>query len=135
MQWSKELNVGVAEIDAQHRGLVEALNRFVEACDEGRSDDQLVEMLGFLDDYVSEHFAVEERIQAESGFPNLEAHRELHRKFIHHLHELKRRFLHEGASPEIVAEINRMVADWLVKHIAGSDKEVARFLKSRGTGD
>lgn len=129
MQWNEELDVGVEEIDAQHRQLVKALNRFVEACDEGCGGDELVGMLGFLDDYAREHFATEERIQVESGFPDYEAHRELHLEFINRLHELKRRFLHEGASPEIVAEINLMVAGWLVSHIAGSDKKLARFLK------
>lgn len=129
MHWNEELDVGVEEIDAQHRQLVKALNRFVEACGEECGGDQLVEMLGFLDDYARLHFATEERIQAESGFPDYEAHHELHQEFIDHLHDLKRRFLHEGASPEIVAEINRMVAGWLVSHIAGSDKKLARFLK------
>ena len=76
--WSEELSVGIPQIDEEHRrfiGLVNELNAAIA----GREPKAQVEAL--LDAIVSEaraHFAHEERLLGERGYPGAEQHALLH---------------------------------------------------------
>ncbi len=126
LAWGEHLATGIEAIDGQHRELFERLNTFLAACDAGQGKDELLGMLQFLDDYVVFHFRAEELIQEECDYPDRVRHRHYHRMFIERLASLKRRFLIEGPTVELVAEINRFTIGWLIDHIGEKDREFAR---------
>lgn len=125
LEWREDLEIGIPEIDSQHRELFIRLRDFFQACDEGRGTDELIKMLQFLDDYVDVHFKAEERYQKEIGFSDQKMHKELHRRFRQQLLDVKRQFLTGGTSKEVVASINRLLLTWLLEHISEFDRKMA----------
>ena len=121
IQWTDDLATGIDLIDRQHQELFRRLNLFLDACDAGKGNRELIAILQFLDDYLHVHFATEERLQKEAGFLQLEIHRAYHQSFVKEFTALKKRFLLEGASESLVADINRFVVGWLLDHISQKD--------------
>lgn len=122
IQWRDDLKTGIDLIDRQHRELFRRLNLFLDACDAGKGEQEVVGLLQFLDDYIAEHFADEERLQEEIGFVFRATHRKQHQRFMQAFTELKRKFLLQGPTPVLVAEINRLCVGWLLDHIAEQDR-------------
>lgn len=127
--WQESLRIGVEGIDAQHREMFARFSALIAACMEGKGRERIAELFAFLEEYVSTHFADEERLLAEIAFPDSARHREAHRQFTERLTGLFLQFERDGATLALVVETNRMLVNWLVEHISGMDREIARFLQ------
>lgn len=130
MHWTPELRVGVEEIDAQHRALIDRVNKLVDACAAGRCLAEVEPVMEFLRTYVARHFADEEGLMERSGYPEREGHRREHEGFRRHLEALAGRLAAEGAGagPELEAELQETVVDWLFDHICIRDRALGKFL-------
>ena len=71
--WSKDLTVGVAEIDEQHRQWIQRLNDVAAAIAAHQGPVQLGQTLAFLVDYTQQHFATEEKLMAAVKYPGLKS--------------------------------------------------------------
>ncbi|MCE1226477.1 MAG: bacteriohemerythrin [Geobacteraceae bacterium] len=133
ISWRTELEIGITEIDEQHKHLVESFNVFLRACRDGKGSSELLRLMEFLDEYVIKHFNAEEKLQVKLAYPDHESHRLQHLGFIKRIQELKNQLMPE-VPPEInqVISTNSMLLDWLVKHISGSDKQFGRYLEEVG---
>ncbi|MEG0215404.1 MAG: hemerythrin family protein, partial [Hungatella sp.] len=80
-QFTKDLETGNATIDTQHRQLIQAINDLLAACSVGQGRTSLESTTKFLYDYTSKHFADEERLQLQSGYPDYVRHRQYHEAF------------------------------------------------------
>ncbi|MFO1425295.1 MAG: hemerythrin domain-containing protein, partial [Candidatus Competibacteraceae bacterium] len=60
VEWSNELSVGIEEIDAQHKVLVDLLNQIHEAIQQRHGAEVTRDIVLRLDEYTRVHFAVEE---------------------------------------------------------------------------
>jgi len=129
--WTSSLATGVAEIDNQHREIFARVNRLSEACAEGRGKEEVLRLLDFLEDYVKEHFAAEEKLQIREGYPEYAAHRSLHSRFVADLEHLGATFRTEGATLSLVIMTNKTLTAWLVQHISKVDMEFASYLKAQ----
>lgn len=130
MVWDDSLSVGVAAIDAQHQRLVELLNQLHHSHTEGRGNEVVHSVLEALASYTVEHFAFEERLFSEHGFPQLAGHQQAHEKLIARVSS----FLEEWKSGRAAmgSELFMFLRGWLNGHIRGSDREAGRFLRSQG---
>jgi hemerythrin-like metal-binding protein len=84
---------------------------------------------GLLEELLAdtkEHLVHEERFMASVGFPESEAHRKGHDRFVAELVRLKE--LYEGGSPTVATRLSQLLRDWLSLHIRRNDKEVRLFL-------
>jgi len=120
IEWKPEYEIGVALIDEQHRHLVEIINRFDEALRKGRGSRQANEILNDLTGYTQEHFATEERLMAEAGYPHLKLHQSQHRQLLQKIERLQ--FEHGIAGRRITAELHELLGYWLVNHIQRDDR-------------
>jgi len=82
IEWSNEISVGIEEIDAQHRVLVDLLNEIHEAIQQGRTLEVTKGIVDRLDEYTRVHFAVEESLMRILHYPDYERHKEEHEKLI-----------------------------------------------------
>jgi hemerythrin len=128
VEWQPYLSVGVAEIDRQHRVLFEHYNAFFAAYREGLAAEELVRLFGFLEAYVVTHFADEEKLQQQVGFPGYAKHREHHQALTQQVLELKERLLSDGATSALVGEVSLLMTGWLIEHISVMDRAVGRFV-------
>ena len=120
MQWKPEMSVGVARLDAQHKGLIALINQLGE---EG-TDTDMEYILVELERYVREHFRDEEQLMETAGYPELSAHKEEHQAFEDWLHSVKAAYGSGGEARFYIADdVNKYLRDWLANHILIIDME------------
>ncbi len=132
--WTDDLATDVPEIDAQHQELFGRVNGLLAACKLKKGKEEIGWFIGFLEQYVKEHFAGEERKMAASGYPGLALHAAEHREFTRKLLEIKQEFLEHGAGINVVLMAARASGDWLAEHIRKTDKAMAAHLRSSSAG-
>jgi hemerythrin len=125
------LETGNGLVDGQHRELFARLSALLDASRDGRGAEEVSRLLGFLGEYVVEHFASEERLMEEAGYPRLERHREEHRAFVGVYDSLRAEFQESGAELPFVVHLSHRVTAWLKEHIYRADREMARWIRER----
>lgn len=132
LTWNESRHsVGIALIDSQHRELIERVNKIANGVAKRDHSEPVQEMLGDLILFASEHFAVEERLMAEYGFPDMESHIEEHRRLFQQLNNLIKADLR---APRLnkAALVSAFLTDWAEQHILQADKELGEFLVAKG---
>jgi len=129
--WSRDLAVGIAEIDEQHQQWIQRLNDVAAAIAAKQGPVEIGRTLEFLSDYTKQHFATEEQLMAAAHFPGLQAQRAQHEELTATLQELLRDFQEEGATPKLAEAVDTYLGNWLLRHIRERDLEFGEFSKTR----
>jgi len=129
--FDKALETGDPEIDSQHRELFDRIDKLLLASRERRSRDEVGQMLAFLGDYVVEHFAAEERMMVAASYPELEAHRGEHQRFVAEFGILYREYKAEGPTTLFIIRIGNRVTGWLREHIYRTDRMLVDWLRTQ----
>lgn len=124
------LMTGHATIDAQHKGLVEAVNQLFEAMQAGKGKDELGHTLVFLRKYTIDHFKTEERFMDQSGYPGAAKHKAIHADLVREVADLEGRFTSGNGTLSI--EVLHFLKEWLAQHISVEDVALGAFLKQKG---
>jgi hemerythrin len=132
IQLSKDMEVGVVEIDAQHMELVNRLNALLSMGHDVDSKEESQKTLNMLEEYIIKHFSDEEELQRKNKYPEYEAHKKLHQTFIDEFEKLKKEFEANGHSLKFTMDLNNSLINWIVKHIKSADVELGKFLKNNG---
>jgi hemerythrin len=128
--WMEQYSIGIRKIDEQHKQLVGHLNSLYEALHEGKGKETLGPIFSGLIQYTKTHFAAEEGLMKLHGYPDYEAHRDVHNKMTEHVLKLNRELVSGGITSPI--QIANFLKDWLSKHIMETDKKYGPFLRGRG---
>ncbi len=128
--WSEDLATGVETIDDQHKEIFRRADRLSAACSEGKGKEEVLKLVEFLEDYIKEHFAAEERLQMRNAYPDYASHKALHTQFVAEVARLTTALKEEGATLPLVIMTNKTVTSWLVQHISKIDMEFASYLRN-----
>ncbi len=131
LEWNDGLSLRIAAIDEQHKKLVGMVNRLHDAMTEGRS--ALPAIVADMKDYVVEHFATEERYMDAYAYPESAAHKAEHRDFAAKAEALAADC--ETGAAALSMETLNYLGDWLVTHIAGTDRRMGEYLFARGANE
>jgi len=131
MPWTQALEVGIAEIDEQHRWLVEQTNAQYQALQGEAPRAQVGALLEGLMDYVMNHFIVEEQLFIRLGYPDTEAHQAQHNLFSGQVMSLLSR---HDCGETVGAETLELLKDWLTHHILKVDKAYVAHFRAHGLG-
>jgi hemerythrin len=137
IEWRENLATGNELIDSQHQELFRRFNNLLASCNQGKGKEEVYNLLLFLGEYVRSHFAAEEKLQLLHGYPGYNDHKAEHDCFVGDLHSLENQLAADGATLALVIQTNQTMINWLLKHISGTDRELAGFLRSscdRGDG-
>jgi len=129
---SKDMEVGVLEIDTQHMELVNRLNALMSMGHDAASKEETQKTLDLLEEYIVKHFADEEELQRKNKYPEYESHKKMHELYIGEFQKLKKEFADNGHSIKFTMDLNNSLINWIVKHIKSADVELGRFLKKNG---
>jgi hemerythrin len=129
--WDRNLETGNEEIDGQHRELFHRIDKLLAASREKRSREEVAQTLTFLGDYVVHHFAAEERLMATADYPEAEAHRAEHARFVQEFGILYREFKAEGPTTLFIIRVGNRVTGWLREHIYRTDRSLVEYLRQR----
>ncbi len=130
IRWKPELEIGIEEIDKQHKALINAVNEFLQACAEGKGKEEVKRTMDFLSDYVVTHFNYEQDYQKKYGYPKYDQHLKMHQAFLKEVENLKKKYEAEGASLHFTIQVSRKVVDWIITHIGRADADFAAYVKS-----
>jgi methyl-accepting chemotaxis protein len=122
---------GCALVDAQHGQLFDAINLLLEACEQGKGQEELKKSLDFLSDYTVKHFFDEEQLLKKYGFSALPGHHQYHEAFKKTVTDLAHEFILKGVSEGLIKSVEVKIGSWLVDHIKGQDFRWARELKEK----
>ena len=96
IEWTDEFNLGIESVDAQHKHLVDIVNKFDEAMRKGKGSRMMGEILNDLVGYTTEHFSDEEKIMAEAEYEGLKKHQAQHRQLLQKVERFQFEFNEEG---------------------------------------
>lgn len=122
--WTKEQHgIGIPAIDEEHREIVRLINRLIGKATNGTPGEEVKELLNELILYVGEHFAHEERLMLEHGYPELQSHADEHQRLLCQLQNVLK-----GDTQAILTPA--FLIDWLELHALRDDLEFGKHLIS-----
>lgn len=132
IEWTDTFSVGVPTIDEQHQRLVALINRLFLAIMDNAGEAILGEVLAELGRYAHHHFAYEERLLAENGYPaaQFNVHRAEHERLTAAVADFNRRMQTDSATLDLA--LYDFLRGWMTDHLCGSDSQYATFLAARG---
>ncbi|MFH1913676.1 MAG: bacteriohemerythrin [Pseudomonadota bacterium] len=130
--WNDENSVGVASIDEQHKQLVAITNSLFQAIVRDAGVEVIFGILDEMARYADQHFAHEEALLTEYGFPPdlLERHIGEHRDLTGKVHDFIRRARQNNDLIDL--EVYDFLRDWMTDHLQRTDRTYADFLCARG---
>ena len=129
INWRDDLSVGVTECDADHKKLIEMLNRLYDGMKAGQGRDVVGKVLDDLVSYTRFHFAREEEFFARAKYPSTD-HIRQHRELITQADELQARC--KCGETALSIETLDFLKDWLTIHIQGTDRRYTEHLNAAG---
>jgi hemerythrin-like metal-binding protein len=131
IKWNKKHLTGIKEMDDQHKELITAVNELVQHCTRGGTDMSayISKIIQVTSGFVREHFADEERLMEESGYPDLEEHRRQHGGFIRVTSALAREF--EDGKRALPPDLACFLSAWIIGHIKNTDRKYAGYMLSK----
>jgi len=125
-----ELSVGFEEIDGQHRFLLRDLETARAAAEQSDLAAVKVALPALADAFVS-HFASEESLMAESGYPDRAKHKGAHDLFMQEVAQISQELATLGLTPGVREGLMIRVPEWTRFHIQVNDAPLGRFLAAR----
>lgn len=125
LKWTSDLNTGIEVIDNQHRRIVDYINALYDAS-LTQNRDEIAKVLEQLVEYTLSHFAFEEEMQAEAGYPFVKAHQKVHQLFVRRVSEFKQRF---ERGQDIAEPLLSLLRTWLINHIRRDDADYVDLVK------
>ena len=127
--WTKDLETGNTLIDSEHKQLIAAVNKLLEACTSGKGRQELASAVDFLVDYTKTHFSHEESLQIKTKYPTYTAHKAFHISYLSQMAILASKIKAEGPTIAMLGEVNSKVS-LLLNHIKREDVKLAAYIKS-----
>jgi hemerythrin len=126
MEWKDEYSLGIAEIDEQHKSLLQGFSVVEQTLRDGRGWADTHYAIVELTTLAIRHFSFEEALMRLFGYPHLDDHEHGHRYFFIRLEEIERQALRASAESEMV----EFLREWLTRHILGDDRGYAAYILS-----
>jgi len=126
IKWTSELELDIPVIDSQHHRIVDYINQVADILSSSSNEDVFT-VLDELVDYTLSHFAFEENLMEESGYPFLNAHKKVHRLFARRVSGFQQR---AKAGEDITEELLHVLKAWLVNHIKCDDRDYAEAVRA-----
>ncbi len=127
MEWKDNFSIGIPEIDKQHMIIIECITVLEEAVKKRRERtgwSAIHSILGQLNAYVRMHFASEEELMRQYGYPELNEHADEHLQFMQDLLTLQQK----SRSEDIADELHAFLDSWWHKHVMERDRHYVPFL-------
>ena len=127
--WDEKYSVGNPKIDEQHKHLVKLINALWESCKQGKSeaDKNFAVIIKEAAEYVRTHFNTEEQLMTKYNYPDYKNHKVEHETFIVEILNSVKEF--QEGKQFVPNKFVRYLRDWLLQHIAISDKKYTPFIK------
>lgn len=131
LKFEPSMRVGIDVLDNQHKSLIDALNRLMDALWDGKGKEEVCNSIKFLHEYTVTHFADEEEWMERYNFPELEAHKLIHRQFVDRVNSFAKSCLEGTITSDLAISTFYDTWDWLKAHILKTDMRYGKFITER----
>jgi hemerythrin len=133
IEWTTALELGLPEIDAQHRRLVAITNDLDDAMRRGKGRYALSNILDALSSYTATHFQTEEGYFSRCAYPGAGDHVREHNDFVSRVYNFWLEFA--GGRKDLSADMMDFLSGWLQQHIMIRDRKFVDYLKQSEAKD
>ena len=123
LDWKDSYKTGEAEIDAQHKGLIDDVAKVLAAKDR---DGLLLCTLALVRN-TQAHFEYEEKVMRRVVYPDIGAHFKEHTDLMAKITVFSESVANGTVS---TADVEEFVVGWLLGHIQSSDAKLATYIWS-----
>lgn len=131
IEWSKDYELGIDQIDLQHKNLVAIINQLHDfiARGPGIPKEEIQDLLVSLTNYTVYHFDMEEDLMERFKYPGFSEHKIQHEAFKDTVLKALDKFDSNTIDPKDIVQFLKL---WLLNHIAKEDMALTPFLKEHG---
>jgi len=130
MKWADEYNIGIEEIDSQHKELFKILIQLKQSFSK---DEDALKAFKFLVDYTGDHFSKEEEFMQQISYPDYANHKKIHGELINQVVGILKGIRNGNKfEPSFLVQF---LTDWVLTHIGDEDKRIGDYYReSRADG-
>ena len=128
IEWNDEFNLGIEEVDSEHRALVALINALHDAMSTGARRVDVVEGISQIHALVAAHFAREEAFMREARYMAYAEHKEDHEVLLDDLSDLLDGVRRGGEYDE--ARLSADLQYWFSGHFRTHDARLHRHSPS-----
>jgi len=125
-EWKEKFNVGIEEIDNQHRTFLGYLNECYDQVSAVKKTEIPPELVDRLKAYAAKHFLFEEEAMQSKKYPGLVKHKEQHRYFEVQVKQLESN--QAAGSVSTAKEALSFLKDWFLEHILDQDRKYVPYI-------
>lgn len=129
IEWTSNLSVEEDMIDSQHNALLSQINKLYNEFMKGEEESAIQSSILFLDTYIRDHLAYEEKYMKEHAYPGLTEHKRIHVEFIRSYEKFKKELIESNFSSDLAIRIQKFLGGWWLDHIAVIDHKYAEYIK------
>ena len=119
IEWKDQYSLGVAEVDHEHRELIDLINELYEIVSSENSDLAVADFLGELYTRISAHFALEEKVMRDSNYDEYDDHKADHERLLDEIRDLMDDY--EGGVYVDVERFGKRLDEWFSEHFRTRD--------------
>ena len=127
IEWRKDFETGVADVDHEHKELVDLINALDARLGEKVDDQTVSDFLGEVFARISAHFALEESIMRKHAYDEYAAHKAEHEALLDDIRDIMDDFS-EGRFRDYREALSAAVRDWFVNHFKTKDARLHKML-------
>lgn len=125
IDWNDMYSVGNPTMDAQHRKLIDTINKLFSAFSDGSAQEVIDSVIQEMINYSKIHLTAEEKMLKEINFTDIESHKSFHEDYRKKILELQQRA--KTNEKEIHYEIIEYLKKWWTEHILNEDMKYSDF--------
>jgi hemerythrin-like metal-binding protein len=126
IRWRDSFNLGIPDVDFEHRELVDLINALHERLQQEEHRDEVEDFLGEIFARISAHFALEERTMVARNFPEYWPHKADHERLLDQLRDIMEGY--ETAHALDADDLSSRLDSWFSVHFRTFDARFHRFV-------
>lgn len=123
--WLPSMSVGIEKWDADHKVLLELINRLGESVSAGRAE-RVHQAIVTLEAYAERHFRIEEDVMAALRYPRTASHKAQHDGMRAWIAE-RRAIAAAGNAGDLLQDMAEHLVHWLYTHVLTIDMQYTEF--------
>ena len=126
VKWDERFVLDNGDLDAQHKMFVDIIGKLQCARRKGCESVVIDALLVELVKYAEFHFCSEENIMRMVDYPDLDVHREAHKKL---LADLRNRTFSLRSEFVDMEQLETYLIEWLVHHTIEVDRDLSNYIE------
>ncbi len=128
LDWTPEFTLDIAEMDEQHKQLINLINMVHSAFTNNKNKKEIKDNIKNFVDFASYHFGNEEHYFEQFGFDGAKQHTTEHQKFIKEIKQFQTDY--NSNKVKFLDKIMTFIKEWLYNHFTKADTQYIELFKS-----